>query len=89
MTQVLDDALQYLEVAALFLTQDNIRQYDKAIRHYRVNYGTKVDWKRKGDGPGVVRVRDWSMEWEKFEIPDLSNIPNLADLAPPIRSAMD
>lgn len=84
LTQTVADALNYLEVASIFFDKDNIREFDKALRHYR-NDGAKIDWKRRQDGPGVIRIRDGNMERTCFSLPDLSDLPNTADLAPPIR----
>ena len=84
LTQVVEDGLAYLETASRFLAKDNLREFDKALRHY-LRDGSQVQWKKKGQTPGMIRIRDSDYERVTIPLPDLTGLPKLEELAPPIR----
>jgi hypothetical protein len=83
-TQAVVDAKTYLATARKFLSPENIREFDKALRHY-LGDGSQTQWKKKGETPGVIRIRDSNYERVTIPLPDLAGLSKLDDLAPPVR----
>ncbi|MHA6347546.1 hypothetical protein [Roseivivax sp. CAU 1761] len=83
-TQGVEDGLLYLDTARKFLAPENLREFDKALRHYRGD-GSQVQWKKKGQTPGVIRIRGSDYERVTIPLPALADLPKLDELAPPVR----
>lgn len=83
-TQSVEDGLIYLRTAQMLFSQENIREFDKALRHYRSD-GSQIQWKKRGDTQGAIRIRDSNYEKVTIPLPDLADLPSLDELAPPVR----
>lgn len=85
--QSVRDGASYLDAARAFLTKDNMRELDKAIRE-SPGHREKVSWKLRG-GVGLVEVRDGRGEKVRMELPDLSSRPNTEEMVRELREGAE
>jgi hypothetical protein len=82
--QAMKDAMFYLHTARAFLTKENIRELDKALRHI-LGAGWKVEMK----GASTLRIRHADYQSARIELPDLSDLPDPDAYAAKMRAVED